>query len=161
MPAITPFGWLHTGIAILAILVGVYVFAMHKVVETRHGAARLYLLLTALSAATALGIYKHGGFGVAHGLAVLTLLAIAAGWLIERFQPFGRWSPALQATAFTATFLFNMLPAITEVLLRLPPDDPFVDSLTHPLLQRFHGAFVLAFVIGLSLQIRWLRRRAS
>ena len=158
MPAMTPFGWFHTGIAILAVLVGIYVLVAHKIVQYRQPSGRLYLILTALSALTALGIYKHGGFGVAHVLAVLTLIAIAIGLAAERRNVFGRFTTFIGTAAYSGTFLFNMLPAITETLLRFP-GGPYIDSLNDPLLQGFHLAFLVTYVIGLWLQLRWLRKQ--
>jgi hypothetical protein len=161
MPEITLFGWFHTVIAVLAVLAGFYTLGKYRLIQSNHIAGKSYLILTIISAATALGIFKHGGFGVAHGLAVLTLLAVLVGGIAEKTELFGGLSRYIQATFYSATFLFNMIPAITETLLRLPPDSPTVTSLKDPLLQGFHLAFFVAFVVGLSLQIRHLRKTAS
>ena len=158
MPPMTPFGWFHTIIAVLAVIAGVISLAKHVVILSRNRSGLIYLVLTAISAGTALGIYKHGGFGVAHALAVLTLGTILMGLAAERLNLFGRISRAVHTTAYTATFLFNMIPAITETLLRWP-GGALIESLEDPLLQGFHGAFVLAFLIGLFLQYRWLKKQ--
>ena len=161
MPEITLFGGFHTVIAVLAVLAGFYTLARYKLIQSTHIVGKSYLILTLLSAATALGIYKHGGFGVAHGLAVLTILAVLIGGVAEKTTLFGGLSRYIQATFYSATFLFNMIPAITETLLRLPVDSPMVTSLKDPLLQGFHLAFVIFYVIGLGLQIRYLRNEAA
>ncbi len=160
MPPMTPFGWFHTIIAVLAVVAGIVTLARHVVILSTNRSGLVYLALTAVSAGTALGIYKHGGFGVAHGLAVLTLVTIAVGLLAERANLFGRMSRAVHTTAYTATFLFNMIPAITETLLRWP-GGPLIASLEDPLLQAFHGAFVLAFLAGLAVQYRWLKKQGT
>ena len=157
MPEITLFGWFHTGIAILAVLTGIYTLARYKVIQSKQLAGKIYLIFTLISAATALGIYKHGGFGVAHGLAVLTILAVLVGGAAEKTSLFGGLSRYIQAGLYSATFLFNMIPAITETLLRLPPDSPMVTSLGDPLLQGLHLAFLIIYVVGLGSQIYWLR----
>ena len=157
MPEISLFGWFHTGIAILAVLTGIYTLARYKVIQSKQLAGKIYLIFTLISAATALGIYKHGGLGVAHGLAVLTILAVLVGGAAEKTSLFGGLSRYIQAGLYSATFLFNMIPAITETLLRLPPDSPMVTSLGDPLLQGFHMAFLIIYVVGLGSQIYWLR----
>lgn len=157
MPEITLFGWFHTVIAVLAVLTGAYTLATYKVIQSTHLAGKIYLVCTLISAATALGIYKHGGFGVAHGLAVLTIFAVLLGGVAEKTSLFGGLSRYFQAGLYSATFLFNMIPAITETLLRLPPGSPTVTSLQDPLLQGFHLAFFISYIIGLGLQIKWLR----
>ena len=161
MPEITLFGWFHTVIAVLAVLAGFYTLGKYRLIQSNHISGKSYLILTIISAATALGIFKHGGFGVAHGLAVLTLLAILVGGIAEKTSLFGGFSRYIQATFYSATFLFNMIPAITESLLRLPAGSPTVTSLEDPLLQGFHLAFVILYVIGLGLQIRYLRNETA
>ena len=157
MPEISLFGWMHTGIAILAVLTGIYTLARYKVIRIEQLAGRIYLIFTVLAAASALGIYKHGGFGIAHGLAVLTLLAVLVGVIAEKTSLFGSLSHPIQAGLYSATFLFHMIPAITESLLRLPTDSPVVTALNDPLLQGFHLAFLVIYLVGLRLQIVWLR----
>jgi len=161
MPEITAFGWFHTVVAILAVLTGIYTLAKHKLVESTRFDGKIYLLLTLVSASTALGIYKHGGFGIAHGLAVLTILAVLIGGVAEKTRLFGKRSQYVQAIFYTATMLFNMIPAITETLLRLPVGAPMVTSLKDPLLQGFHLAFIVAYLVGLGLQIRILRKSSA
>ena len=50
--------------------------------------------------AGSLAIYNQGGFGVGHILAVLTLAALLAGYLLETLAPFGKWSVYLQTGAY-------------------------------------------------------------
>ena len=69
---------------------------------------------TLLVAGSALGIYNQGGFGVAHVLAVLTLIALAGGYIMERYKWFGSFSKYFQALGYTSTLLFHMIPAITD-----------------------------------------------
>jgi hypothetical protein len=161
MPEITAFGWFHTIIAILAVPAGVYALFKHKVISSAHVAGKAYLILTLIAAATALGIYKHGGFGVAHGLAVLSLVSLLLGFIAEKTRIFGKLSRFVQAGFYLATFLFNLIPAVTEGFLRLPVGSPLAKSLDNPLIQGSHLALVLAFVVGLALQLRYLRKESN
>lgn len=156
MPEITAFGWFHTIIAILAVPAGIYTLAKNKVISSAQTAGKAYLILTLIAAATALGIYKHGGFGVAHGLAVLSLVSLLLGFIAEKTRILGKLSRYVQAGFYLATFLFNMIPAVTEGFLRLPLGSPLVTSLDDPLVQGTHLALLIAFVVGLVLQFRYL-----
>ena len=158
MPEISLLGWFHTGIAIVALITGVYSLAKFKVIQLEHTTSKIYLISTLIAAITALMIFRHGGFGPAHGLAVLTLVALFVGMLAAKTNMFGKFSPYIQATSFSATFLFHMIPAITDGLMRLPTDAPIVTSIEDPLLRGFYLAFLIIYVVGLSLQIRWLRK---
>ena len=158
MPEISILGWFHTGVAIAALLCGLYALAKYKVISQQQLTGKLYLICTLIAAATALMIYRHDGFGVAHGLAVLTLLALGVGAVAEKTKIFGKFSRYLQAISYSGTFLFHMIPAITDGLMRLPVGDPVVTSIEDPLLQGFYLAFLLTYIVGITLQIRWLRR---
>jgi hypothetical protein len=113
--------------------------------------------VTVLVAGSALGIYNQGGFNIAHVLALLTLAAAGFGLIMEIWKPLGKLSAYAQALGYSSTLLFHMIPAITDFLRRLPVGDPFVDSFTHPLLQGFHLAFLILFLIGYGWQVLKLR----
>jgi uncharacterized membrane protein len=158
VPEITLFGWFHTVVGVLALLSGFYTLAKFKVISLEQETGKFYLVLTLIVAASALGIYKHGGFGVAHFLAVLTILALLVGAIAEKTRFFGKLSRYVQAASYSATLLFHLIPAITDGLMRLPVDAPFVTELADPLLQGFYRAFLVAYILGLGLQVAWLRK---
>ena len=157
MPEITPIGWLHTAVAIVSILAGAWTLAVHKVIVPENRTGLIYLVGTLITAVTALMIYQRGTFGPGHALAVLTLVALAAGFLVTKIPAFSKIAKYFQALCFTATLLFHMIPAITDGLLRLPVGDPFLTDIRDPLLPKFYLAFFITFVIGYAFQFRWLR----
>ena len=161
MPEMIPLGWLHTILGIGALLSGFYTLIKYRVVTLAHRSGRLYVLLTLIVAGTALGIYNQGGFGIAHNLAVLTLVALAGGVVMEKTRLFGSLSKYCQALGYSSTLLFHMIPAITDFLRRLPVGDPFIDNLEDPLLRQFHLAFLAIFVVGIIAQVLWLRKSSQ
>ena len=161
MPEMTVLGWFHTILGILAVLSGFYTLYKYKIITTKESSGKLYVLVTLLVAGSALGIYNQGGFGIAHVLAVLTLIALAGGYIMEKFKWFGSFSKYFQALGYTSTLLFHMIPAITDFLRRLPVEDPFIDSFEDPLLLNFHTAFLVIYLVGLVAQIVWLKRQAN
>jgi hypothetical protein len=52
-----------------------------------------------------------------------------------------------------------MIPAITDGLRRLPVGSPIVNDIEDPLLLNFYLGFLITYVIGLTLQIFWLKKR--
>jgi len=103
-------------------------------------------------------IFRHGGFGVAHALAVLTLLALALGTIAAMTRLFGALSAYIQAMSYSATLLFHMIPAITDGLMRLPADNPIVTNIEDPLLKGFYLAFLVTYIIGTGIQVLLLRK---
>jgi uncharacterized membrane protein len=158
MPEMILLGWIHTIIAIIALIAGYYTLAVHKVIEPEQTTGKVYLICTFLAAVTALMIYQRGTFGPAHGLAVLTLLALAGGLLITRIPAFSKIAQYFRAFCFSGTLLFHMIPAITDGLLRLPVGDPVLTDFEAPLLKMFYLAFVVVFVVGWILQCFWLKK---
>ena len=161
MPEITLLGWIHTATGIIALIVGLLVFFKDKVIQFSNVRGKIYLAATFVTAVTALFIFQFGHFNIAHGLAVLTLLALAAGFVCEKTRLFGNYSPYFQALSYSATYLFHMIPAITDGLRRLPIDNPVVKEINDPLLQKFYLAFLVLFIIGATLQIRWLKNKQN
>ena len=161
MPEMIPLGWLHTILGIGALMSGFYTLIKYRVVTLAHRSGKLYVLLTLIVAGTALGIYNQGGFGIAHNLAVLTLVALAGGVVMEKTRLLGSFSKYCQALGYSSTLLFHMLPAITDFLRRLPVGDPFIDTLEDPLLRQFHLAFLAIFVVGVIAQMLWLRKSSQ
>lgn len=160
MPEITLLGWIHTLVAIVALAAGFYTLAVYKVITTAQKTGQLYLACTLIAAVTALMIYKHGGFGPGHALAVLTLLALAAGFLVTRLPVFSKIAKYFQALCFSGTLLFHMIPAITDGLLRLPVGDPVLNNPQDPMLLKFYLAFVVIFLAGYAMQFRWLQKQS-
>ena len=154
----TLLGWFHTLMGMIAILTAAYTLYQHRIIRAADKSGRAYLLITLVVTGSALAIYDEGGFGGGHILAVLTLTALLAGYLLETLAPFGKWSVYLQTGAYTATVLFHMIPASADFLRRLPAGDPFVDSLNAPRVQSFHLAFLAAFIVGVLAQWMWLTR---
>ena len=158
LPSITFLGWIHTGCGIAAILIGAYALNKYKVISFSERAAKIYLLLTLITASTALAIYNQGGFRIAHVLAILTLLALMAGTIVEKTYMLGSLSKYFFTLCYTSTLLFHMIPAITDTLRRLPVGDPFATSLDDPLVVSFHILFFLIFIFSYVWQVQWLKR---
>ena len=161
MPEITPLGWFHTALGIIALASGLMCLIRYRFISTDHRSGLVYIAATFITAVTALGIYNQGGFGVAHVLGLLTLAALAVGGIAEKTNVFGGLSRYLQAISYSATFLFHMIPAITDGLMRLPVGNPVVTSIEDPLLRGFYLAFLVTYVMGVLVQVMAIRRSAA
>ncbi len=161
MPEITPLGWFHTAMGIVAILSAIVALAKHKEITLETRSSQIYLVTTLITAGTALAIFQHGFFGPAHVLAVMTLAALAVGTVAATTNIFGKLSRYLQAFSYTATLLFHAIPAVTDGLMRLPVGDPILTSIEDPILKMCYLGLLIAFLIGVSLQLRWIHRQQN
>ena len=159
MPEIIPLGWFHTAVGAAAILSGVYTLWVYKEITPQTRPGQIYLATTLVTAVTALGIYQHGVFGPGHVLAVMTLGALGVGTAAAMTKLFGGLSRYLQALSYTATLLFHSIPAVTDGLLRLPAGNPVISSIDDPILRGTYLALLSIFLVGITLQIRWIRRQ--
>jgi len=154
-----PLGWFHTVMGIAALVSGAMTLYRFKEISYRSRSGLVYLLATLITAVTALMIYQHGGFGVAHFMAVAALVALAVGLLAESLTLFGKWSRQIQAVSYSATILFHCLPAVTDGLLRLPVGNPVLSSIDDPIMKASHLALFVLFLIGVTFQLRWINRQ--
>ena len=154
-------GWIHTLIALIAILSGAYSLKKYTIIETKNFSSKIFIVTTIIAAITALLIYKRG-FGVGHLLAIITLLAVIFGYINERGF-FGFLAPYFQTVSYSALFLFHMIPGITEILRRFPPDNPIVidSNVDHPILISFYITFFISYLIITTNQIIWLKKRSD
>ena len=146
---------------ILALLSGAFTLARFKEILLQKRSGQLYLVSTLITAVTALAIYQHGGFGPAHALAVMTLLALAVGTVAATTRLFGKFSRYAQATGYSATLLFHCVPAVTDALMRLPVGDPVLTSIEDPILRMCYLALLILFVAGVTVQLRWIYRQSA
>ena len=155
-------GLIHTLIALIAILSGAYSLKKYTIIETKNFSAKIFIVTTIIAAITALLIYKRG-FGVGHLLAIITLLAVIFGYINERGLFFGFLAPYFQTVSYSALFLFHMIPGITEIFRRFPPDNPIVidSNVDHPILISFYITFFISYLIITTNQIIWLQKRGS
>jgi uncharacterized membrane protein len=154
-------GIFHTVVGIGAVLAAIYLFWQDKQIRIDRTLGKLYLAATVLTAASALGIFKHGGANTAHGLAVLTILAVVVGVAAAKLRILGDYRKYFVALCFSSTMLFHLLPTATEIMTRFPAGEPLVSSLKDPLLLRTFLVILVVFIVMLALQMNWLRKQPA
>ncbi len=161
MPEIIPLGWFHTATGVVALVSGGFTLTKFKEITLQTRSGQIYLAMTLITAGTALAIFQHGKFGPAHGLAVMTLVALAIGTAASTTQLFGKSSRYVRAVSYSVTLLFHSIPAVTDGLLRLPVGNPVLTSFDHPIMKMSHLGLLVLFLVGISLQLRWIHRQRN
>ncbi len=161
MPEMIPLGWFHTIMGVIALVSGVFTLARFKEIGLQTRSGQIYLVATLITAGTALAIFQRGEFGPGHALAVLTLVALAVGTVAATTNLFGKISRYVRALSYSATLLFHCIPAITDGLLRLPIGDPVLTSIEDPVLKMCYLVLLVLFLIGASVQLRWIYRQQT
>ena len=149
---LTPLGTFHTAISLIAVVAGVIAFVRDKEISPKNLVGRIYVTTTVITCLTGFGIFQHGGFGKPH---VLGVAAVAGNSRL-----FGRASPYVETISYSATFLFHMIPGITETSIRLSLGAPLVANADAPALKVATGVLFAAFLIGATLQVGQLRAKS-
>lgn len=157
MFGLTPLGVVHTAISIVAVVAGFVALVRDQRISSSNGLGKVYVITTALTCLTGFGIFQHGGFNKAHALGIITLVVLAAAWGAGRYGWFGRASRYVEIVGYSATFLFHLIPAITETTTRLPFGHPLLSSPEAPQLQTASAVLFVLFLLGAWLQVRALR----
>ncbi|HEX4326626.1 MAG TPA: hypothetical protein VH105_07385 [Burkholderiales bacterium] len=156
---LTHLGVLHTAISLIAVIAGLAGLIRDGRITPDNTLGKVYWVTTVITCLTALGIFQHGGFGKPHALALITLAALAVAALAAKTWLFGKLAPYVEMVCYSATFLFHLIPAITETSTRLPLGAPLLPNADAPQLQVATGALLLLFLAGAGWQV-WRLHRA-
>lgn len=159
MFGLTALGIVHTLISLVALAAGLVALLRNGAITLGGALGKVYWLTTLVTAATGLGIFRHGGFGKPHMLSILTIAVLLVALAAGRTALFGRFSRYVEVVGYSATFLFHLVPGITETTTRLPLGAPLLPSADAPALQAMAGGLAVLFLVGAGLQI--LRLRAT
>jgi uncharacterized membrane protein len=129
---LTSLGVLHTAISLVAVAAGIVALVRYKEISPKTLTGKVYVITTVLTCLTSFGIFQHGGFGKPHALGIITLVVLGAAALAGKTKTFGRASRYVETISYSATFLFHLIPGITETTTRLPLGAPLLSSAEAP-----------------------------
>jgi len=159
MLGLTPLGTIHTAISLIAVAAGLIALIGDKEISPRNLVGKIYVITTILTCLTGFGIFQHGGFGKPHALGIITLVVLGVAAVAGYTRLYGRASPYIETVSYSATFLFNMIPGITETTTRLPLGAPLLPDADAPALKTATAVLVVVFLIGAAFQVRRIRAR--
>ncbi|MDB5384868.1 MAG: hypothetical protein JWM11_514 [Planctomycetaceae bacterium] len=157
MLGLTPLGIFHTAISLIAVVAGFIALVRDGVISPGNWVGRIYITTTVITCVTGFGIFRHGAFGIAHVLGIITLVVLAIAGCAGKTKIFGSASRFVEVVSYSTTFFFHLIPALTETATRLPVGSPLAASPDAPLLQAATGFLFVAFLVGVSLQVVRLR----
>ena len=154
---ISPFGMFHTAIALVAVFFGIRSLVRYGEIGTRTRSGALYVWLTAATAFTGLFIFRHGGFGAPHMLAIATLVVLAVAAMAERAGGSGL-ARYVAVLGNSLTLFFHLIPGLTETGTRIPIGDPAFTGPEDPVLKAIVGVGFLVYLAGAAVQTMRIRR---
>jgi uncharacterized membrane protein len=159
MLGLTPLGIVHTAVSMIAVVAGTIALSRDGAITPANLVGKAYIAATVITCLTGFGIFQHGGFGKPHVLGIVTLVVLAVAAVARLTRFYGRASRYVETISYSATFLFHLIPGITETSTRLPPGAPLVASADASSLQVASGVLFLAFLVGVAWQVRSMRAK--
>jgi uncharacterized membrane protein len=155
---LSPLGAVHTAISLLAVLLGITALLRHREITTRTASGVWYVRLTAATCITGLFIFRHGGFGPPHALAIITLVLLAITYVLERIALQTGPMRYVIVLGNSLTLFFHWVPALTETGTRLPLSHPAFTGPQDPKLQVLFAIGFALYLVGAALQARRISR---
>jgi hypothetical protein len=156
---LTHLGIFHTAISILALIVACFALLRDGKIDPRNGLGKWYVGFTIVTCLTSFGIMKTGHLTPAHGLSVLVLLLLSIGVFARSIWRSGTRGEKAETLFMSATLFLSFIPAITESLTRLPMDHPIAADPNAPVIKMALLLLLIIFVLGLSCQLRQIRKK--
>lgn len=150
-------GLVHTLLSLVPLAAAAVALIRYRRISFKNVVGKVYVFSLVISVLTGLPIFRHGSFGPAHFVGILTLIALAVAIAADKGQTFGGASIYVEGVCYSVSVLFLMIPTVTETLTRIPLDTPLAASPEAPLVQATYGVLLIFLVIGIVLQIRLLR----
>lgn len=155
---LSSFGAFHTLLALVAVVAGIAALARHGQIGTDTRSGRAFVLFTVATSITGMFIFRHGGFGPPHVLAILTLLVLAVSWLAQGRGKPGSLPRYVSVLGYSLALFFHLIPGLTETGTRLPLGNPAFSGPEDPTLKMLVGAGFLVYLAGAALQASRIRK---
>lgn len=150
-------GIVHTVISLAPVAAGAWAFWKYGAILPRTRSGVIYIASLVLSVVTSFGLSSTGGFNPGHAIGILSLLAVAFSFAVERSGRFGGWTPYLTTLGLSGSFFLLMVPGINETLSRLPPSSPIGNGPNSPEVLTATVIWLVIFTAGLGFQLWRLR----
>ena len=141
-------GIFHTIIGIVAIAAAIISFIRFGKIDLRHLSGKIYFYTTAVTALTALGISKHGGFNAGHIFSVfIFILVVVAFWLSVK-RSTNTKARYIENFLLSFSFFLSLIPTVNETFTRVPLGHPLAKNPTDPIIAQTLLVLLIAFVAG-------------
>ena len=155
LPQLSALGWFHTLGSLPAVPIAMYLLFRHGRIPPATALGKVWLVFMYIGVLSGVLVIKDPP-GVA--ISILSLGSLTVGSLIGFVKPLARHRWWLETTALSTAVFTLFLPSLTETLTRLPADGPIADSPQAPLVVAFQLSLVVILIVGVTLQLMFLKR---
>lgn len=141
-------GFFHTIIGVIAIFAAITSFIRFGKIELSHLTGKIYIYTTVVTALTALGLSKHGGFNAGHVFSVfIFIIVLVAFWLNNKKTGNNKFR-YLENFLLSFSFFLSLIPTVNETFTRVPIGHPLAVGPTDPVIGKTLGLLLVFFIAG-------------
>jgi hypothetical protein len=145
-------GIFHTIIGILAIGAALVSYIKYGRINLAARSGLVYFFGTVVTALTALGLSRNGGFNPGHLFSLLVLVLVLAAYFLyaKRKAPKARY---FETFCLSFSFFLSLLPTVNETFTRIPIGHPLAKNASDPVIGKTLLVLFVLFVAGSVYQI--------
>jgi hypothetical protein len=141
-------GIFHTVIGLMAIVAAMVSYLRFGKINLNHLAGKIYFYGTAVTALTALGLSKQGGFNPGHVLSLLILLLVVAAYFLSVKRKGNTRARYFENFFLSFSFFLSLLPTVNETFTRIPVGHPLAKDITDPVIGKTLLVLFILFLAG-------------
>lgn len=145
-------GIFHTTIGIVALVAAIISFVRYSKINLAQITGKLYFYCTVITAVTALGISKNGGFNPGHIFSLFILGIVLVAYFLFSKRNESKRARYWENFLLSFSFFLSLVPTINETFTRVPVGHPLAKGPTDPLIGKTLLSLFILFALGAILQ---------
>ncbi|TKC05543.1 hypothetical protein FA048_17625 [Pedobacter polaris] len=141
-------GIFHTVIGVLAIVAAIVSYIKYSKINLDELSGKIYFYGTIITALTALGISKHGGFNPGHAFSILIAILVAVAYFLHSRKKGNNRSRYFENFFLSFSFLLSWLPTVNETFTRIPIGHPLANGPSDPIIGKTLLVLLVLFIVG-------------
>jgi hypothetical protein len=158
LPQLSAIGWFHTLGSLPAVPIALYLLIRHGRILPGTPVGKAYLFFMFVGAISGVIVIKDPP-GVL--ISILSLGSLLIGSTVGKVTVLAKHRWWIETAALSTSVFTLFLPSLTETLTRLPAGHPIAASPQAPLVVTLQLSLLLILIIGLTLQLRFLKPKAA
>jgi hypothetical protein len=145
---LTNLGIFHTVIGVIAIIAALISFVRFGKINLAHLTGRIYFSGTVITALTALGISKHGGFNAGHVFSIIIFMLVVISFFLAVKKKGNNRARYFENFLLSFSFFLSLLPTVNETFTRIPVGHPLAKDITDPIITKTLLVLLILFAAG-------------
>lgn len=141
-------GIFHTIIGIIAIIAAIVSYIKYGKINLAELPGKIYFYGTLITALTALGISKHGGFNPGHVFSIVIVILISVAYFLYSRKKGDNRSRYIENFLLSFSFFLSWLPTVNETFTRIPIGHPLAKAPTDPIIGKTLLVLLILFIVG-------------